>query len=206
MIQKILIALCLLCVVQPAFAAKRGYLGVWFAALPATEKMAQTGVVAKKVFAGSAAQQAGLKEGDIITQIDGILLRDPQTAVSVVAESAAGEEVVLKVIDRTGGGMRQSTVVATLAASPPDGFEAIMWAKPSEKLARTAKIGLMQATNIALKARPGKITNKVLEHEKGGTGLRYSFDIRDKGIIYEVGIDAQTGAILENAREGAHSD
>lgn len=75
-----------------------------------------------------------------------------------------------------------------------------------EKLAKTAKVTMEQATDIALKARPGKITDKELEREKGGTGLRYSFDVRNKGVTYEVGIDAQTGAVLENAPEGAHPD
>jgi predicted metalloprotease with PDZ domain len=93
------------------------------------EKVEQTGVVVKKVFAGRAAQQAGLKPGEIVTQIDGIFVRDPKTAVAVLAESATGERVSLTVIDRTGGGIRQSHVVATLAANPPNGFAAIMTAK-----------------------------------------------------------------------------
>ena len=130
MIQKTLIALCLMCAVQPAFAAGRGYLGVWFAILPATEKVGQTGVVVNKVFAGSAAQQAGLKPGEIVTRIDGVAVRDPKTAVALVAESTAGERISLTVIDRTGGGIRQSNVVATLAANPPGEFAAIMTAKP----------------------------------------------------------------------------
>lgn len=75
-----------------------------------------------------------------------------------------------------------------------------------EKLAKSAKVTLEQATNIALKARPGKITDRELEREKGGSGLRYSFDVRSEGVTYEVGIDAQTGAVLENVREGAHPD
>ena len=75
-----------------------------------------------------------------------------------------------------------------------------------EKLVKTAKVTMEQATDIALKARLGKITDKELEREKGGTGLRYSFDVRKKGVTYEVGIDAQTGAVLENAPEGAHPD
>jgi predicted metalloprotease with PDZ domain len=129
MIKKILIALCLMCVVQPAFAGGRGYLGVWFANLPATEKVVQTGVVVNRVFAGSAAQQAGLKPGEIVTQIDGVFVRDPKTAVALLAENAAGERISLTVIDRTGGGIRQSHVFATLAANPPSEFAAIMTAK-----------------------------------------------------------------------------
>jgi uncharacterized membrane protein YkoI len=72
-----------------------------------------------------------------------------------------------------------------------------------EKLAKTAKVTMKQVTDIALKAQPGKITDKELEREAGGSGLRYSFDVRSKSVTYEVGVDAQTGAVLENGREGA---
>lgn len=133
MIQKILITLCLMCVVQPAFAAGRGYLGVWFANLPATEKAVQSGVVVRRVFDGSAAQQAGLKPGEIVTKIGGMPVRDPQTAVGLLAESTAGERIALTVIDRTGGGIRQSNVIATLAANPPSEFASIMTAKPARR-------------------------------------------------------------------------
>ena len=119
-----------MCIVQPAFAAGRGYLGVWFTALPATEKVVQTGVVVKKVFAGSAAQQAGLKPGQIVTKIGGVFVRDPKTAVALLSENSAGERISLTVIDRTGNGPRQFNIVATLAAIPPSGFAAIMTAKP----------------------------------------------------------------------------
>ena len=39
-----------------------------------------------------------------------------------------------------------------------------------------------------------------------GSGLRYSFDIKHKAKTYEVGVDAQTGAVLENAPEGKNPD
>lgn len=125
MIKKTLIALCLTGAMQPAFAAGRGYLGLWFAALPASEKV-QTGVVVKKVFAGSAAEQAGIKPGEIVTKINGVPVRDPETAVALASENAAGERIRLTVIDSG----RQSNVLATLAADPPDGFAQIMTAKP----------------------------------------------------------------------------
>jgi S1-C subfamily serine protease len=128
--QKTLITVCLMCAVQPAFAAGRGYLGVWFADLPATEEVVQTGVVVNKVFAGSAAQQAGLKPGEIVTRINGVVVRDPKTAVALVAENTAGERISLTVIDRTGSGIRQSNVIATLAANPTGEFAKIMTAKP----------------------------------------------------------------------------
>lgn len=75
-----------------------------------------------------------------------------------------------------------------------------------EKLAGHAKISIEQARFIALKAYPGKITDEELEQEKGGSGLRYSFDIKNGKVTHEVGVDAKTGAVLENSTEGAHPD
>jgi len=75
-----------------------------------------------------------------------------------------------------------------------------------EKLAKDAKISIAEARAIALKAHPGKITDEELERETGGTGLRYSFDIKSGRSTQEVGVDAGTGRVLENAKEGRNSD
>jgi uncharacterized membrane protein YkoI len=69
-----------------------------------------------------------------------------------------------------------------------------------------AKVSITEARAIALKAHPGKITDEELEKEKGGTGLRYSFDIKRGAVTQEVGVDAQTGKVLENKKEGPHPD
>ncbi len=81
-------------------------------------------------------------------------------------------------------------------------------AKPmaGSALAPMAKVALETARTTALKARPGIITDQELEKEAGGSGLRYSFDIKNKGKTYEVGVDAKTGMILENKAEGLHPD
>ena len=73
-------------------------------------------------------------------------------------------------------------------------------------LAGRAHISLADARAIALKARPGRFTDQELEKEAGGSGLRYSFDIKAGGRLYEVGVDAADGRVLENDAEGAHSD
>lgn len=65
---------------------------------------------------------------------------------------------------------------------------------------------MKEAIKIALKARRGKLISKELEREGGGSGLRYSFDIRSHGTTYEVRVDAHTGKILENDREGPDAD
>lgn len=81
-----------------------------------------------------------------------------------------------------------------------------VFAYTGQQLAGEAKISLTEAREIALKAHPGKITDEELEQEKGGSGLRYSFDIRRGKITQEVGVDAKTGKLLENAPEGPNAD
>lgn len=73
-------------------------------------------------------------------------------------------------------------------------------------LAPQAKITLATARATALAARPGTITDQELEKEKGGSGLRYSFDMKSHGKSFEVGVDAKTGKVLENGAEGPNAD
>ncbi|HEY6257101.1 MAG TPA: PepSY domain-containing protein [Xanthobacteraceae bacterium] len=72
-----------------------------------------------------------------------------------------------------------------------------------EELAPAAKITLAEARAIALKAFPGEIAAEELEKERGGSGLRYSFDIKNGAVVHEIGVDAKTGRILENSVERA---
>lgn len=51
-----------------------------------------------------------------------------------------------------------------------------------QNVAKDAKITMKQARSIALKAHPGKITDEELEKETGGSGLRYSFDIKTSSV------------------------
>lgn len=101
--------------------------------------------------------------------------------------------------------MKRFILAAAILAAPIAGQAA---AKPytGHELAKSAHITVEQAQAIALKARPGKVTDKELEKEPGGSGLRYSFDIVADGKIYEVGVDAADGKVLENLAEGKNPD
>ena len=88
------------------------------------------------------------------------------------------------------------TAPIAVAAKPIKGAE----------LAGQASVTLAVARATALKAHPGTVTDEELEKETGGSGLRYSFDIKQGGKVYEVGIDAKTGAVLENKAEGKNPD
>ena len=102
--------------------------------------------------------------------------------------------------------MRVTTTACSLAVAGLLAATAAANAYTGQNLASHARVTMARATQIALHARPGKITDRELESEGGGSGLRYSFDVRASGIVYEVGVDAKTGAVLENDREGAHPD
>ena len=74
-----------------------------------------------------------------------------------------------------------------------------------QKYAKDAAITMEQASQIALQAVPGaSITDRELEREKGGSGLRYSFDLKTPQGEREVGVDASTGKVLEDSVEGAN--
>jgi uncharacterized membrane protein YkoI len=82
------------------------------------------------------------------------------------------------------------------------------FAYTGENLAKDAKVSMQDAQTIALAAQPGTIVDSELENEDGGTGLRYSFDIKPAAGsgTHEVGVDAKTGKLLENSVEGANPD
>nr|WP_294814842.1 PepSY domain-containing protein [uncultured Sphingomonas sp.] len=81
-------------------------------------------------------------------------------------------------------------------------ISAILLATPAgavPQAAPKAKLTMAQARAIALKTAPGKVAKA--EYEKEDGGWRYSFDIRQGSRIHEIGIDAHSGKIVENAFE-----
>ena len=97
--------------------------------------------------------------------------------------------------------MRKSTMIilALLTASAA-------FAYTGSEMAKKANITMSEAQKIALGAFKGKIIDQELEKEPGGSGLRYSFVIKEGKIAHEVGVDAKDGKILENIVEGPNAD
>ena len=94
-----------------------------------------------------------------------------------------------------------SAAVAAMAMGAVPTFAA------SHGVVQQAKITMPEARQIALKAQPGgKIVHEELEKEGGGSGLRYSFDVKQGSKTIEVGVDAVTGKVLENAAESASQE
>jgi uncharacterized membrane protein YkoI len=102
--------------------------------------------------------------------------------------------------------MTRFTLSAMLGATMLMATAPLALAYDGQAMAGSAKVSMSQAESIAHKTQPGKITARELEKENGGSGLRYSFDIKTASGTHEVGVDAETGKVLENSVEGAHAD
>jgi uncharacterized membrane protein YkoI len=76
--------------------------------------------------------------------------------------------------------------------------------------AQQPTISVDEARGIALRAFSGIAGDAKLEPQKGGSGLRYSFDVRqhshEDGTVWEeVDVDANTGKVIETKPEpGPH--
>jgi uncharacterized membrane protein YkoI len=105
----------------------------------------------------------------------------------------------MKATASRGVGLFSLTVLVLATAGPAAAYT-------GQEFAGKARITMEQARAIALKAHPGRITDEELEREGGGSGLRYSFDIKNGAVTAEVGVDARTGRVLENKREGRNPD
>lgn len=103
------------------------------------------------------------------------------------------------------GGAAMTAHAAATAANPQTQAKVAQAASPANLKAQ-AKVSMKHAREIALKAYPGKIVKEELEQESGGSGLRYSFDVKSGNATHEVGVDAKTGKVLENSVEGADND
>lgn len=99
---------------------RRGQLGITVLKIPSEEatRMGVTqgpGVVVYQVQPGSAADRAGLRQGDVITALNGQEVNDPNTFRNQIAGTSPGSEVTLTV--RRGG--QEQQVRATLGEFTP---------------------------------------------------------------------------------------
>ena len=99
--------------------------------------------------------------------------------------------------------MSAACIIASLTCLLP---MMVAQAYSGQQYAHEARVSLAQARAIALKAFSGQIVKEELEKEAGGSGLRYSFDIRGHQAVHEVGVDAKTGKLLENSDDPHDKD
>lgn len=90
---------------------------------------------------------------------------------------------------------RLMIAATTIAALSTPAFAATPQHKP--------RLTMAEARVIALKRAPGTIADAEYEREKGA--WRYSFDIRQGKRIHEIGVDGDTGRIVEDSYENPKS-
>jgi serine protease Do len=105
----------------------RGYLGV--SIQPLTPELAKefdlpdesSGALVGEVTSKSAAAKAGIKDGDVIVELNGKKVTDPRSLRLLVAQGLPGTKVTLKVLRSEGGHKpAEKTLSATLAELPEE--------------------------------------------------------------------------------------
>ena len=100
--------------------ANRGSLGITATTVPSSVTEAYgipTGVYVSDVTAGSAAESAGLRRGDVITAVDGRNVTDVSGLQDLLQYYSAGQTVTLTVQSITSGSYAEKTVSLTLEGS-----------------------------------------------------------------------------------------
>ncbi len=118
----------------------------------------------------------------------------PHRATAVLALIATGGLASCNTVQGLGEDMRQGGIAISNAASRTQ--ENISAPPPSAQAPGT-HISMDRARTLALAARAGEITDGQLVRAPDGAA-RYAFTVRSTDGAYAVGIDAQTGAVLEN--------
>ncbi len=169
---------------------QRGYLGVTIRGVTALDAQRQGlerigGVVVDEVFSDGSAARAGLREGDIVLQVDGEAVDATSQFQSAIALRRPGETVTLSIWRR--GSVRD--IEADLIGRDDDIFRA--WA---------AESGMRQPPPRSQPAPRGQAPQpeqRLFEPEPWGVGLR---DLTDDD-RYRFGVDA--GAYVVYVRPGA---
>ena len=102
---------------------KQGYMGIKPADV--TEEARQiynipAGAFVYEVISGSAAEDAGLKKGDIITKMDSVIISSKDDLFDRMNYYAAGDQVVLTIQRAEGGEYVEQEITVTLAEKPED--------------------------------------------------------------------------------------
>jgi serine protease Do len=107
---------------------RRGYLGI--SIQPLTPELAKefglpdesSGVLVGGVTPGGSAAKAGVRDGDVVVEINGTRVRDMRNLQLLVAQAAPGSKINLKLLRSEGRGRKavEKTIAATLAELPAE--------------------------------------------------------------------------------------
>jgi serine protease Do len=166
-------------------AVKRGMIGVSFADLSETDKSAglntdkTNGLYITGVMPNSAGEAAGLKEGDIITKVEGNTVYESSDLQEHVARLAPGDKINLTV----SRGGSEKNIAVTLKAEPA----------PEPRTAVVSKSASELYNKLGASFMPLTAGQKSKFHVNGGVVVT---QVREGGIIDEA--ELPTGTVITN--------
>ncbi len=139
----------------------RGFLGIF--PQPLTMDLAKafhlpddsSGVMVGEVEPNTPADKAGLKNGDVIVEINGKKMTDPRTLVLFISQTAPGSRVTLRILrTEPGKAPMEKTLAASLTEKPEEG-EASRLRNPQPDRSHTSIDGLdgVEVTDIDTRTR-----------------------------------------------------
>lgn len=143
------------------------------------------GIVITNIYDGGPSDKAGLKRGDVITEVDGLKIKEIKELQNIISTKFAGETITLKIYREDSQKILSVTLeepptkIAQIATSPLSGIKGLNVTEIPESLKR----------NIP-KSLKGVLVSKV-EEDSPALGI-----LRDGDIIIEVNKKA-----IENLRE-----
>ncbi len=177
--------------VPNALATGGPYLGVEFQmitpALAASEGITgTTGAFVRSVVADSPAAQAGLKEGDVITAVNGQAVDQQTDLRSRVADFKSGDEITLTIVTGTPNGpIDQHDVKVTLGERPSD-----------EQFNSQLPDGFPQIPGFQLPFGNDEQSPPQATPMPGGPYLGVEFEMLTPDLAASEGITGTTGAIV----------
>jgi serine protease Do len=125
---------------------RRAFLGIEYDSAPMSlienEELPKGSVIVRTVEDGTAAAEAGLQSGDVITSVDGESLRETLQIANLIASKAPGDEVSLNVLKRSGD---EETITVTLGARD-SGMTASADQPSSDEMMEELGIGVQNVT------------------------------------------------------------
>lgn len=166
----------------------RGYMGVTIQ--PVTEELAQSfglkqvkGALVNDVIKGGPADKAGIRQGDVITALNGSEVRDPSHLQRLVAEAGVGKVVKVSVF-RDGKALELSIALSSADSAP-------------KKQAREERGGSRQGGEADL-------LGLIVENAEQGEGVVVVDEVRG-GIAAEAGIKRGDVIVSINQRKTANT-
>lgn len=125
---------------------RRAFLGIEYDSAPMSlienEELPKGSVIVRTVEDGTAAAEAGLQSGDVITAVDGQSLQETLQIANLIASKAPGDEVSLNVLKRSGN---KETITVTLG-SRDSGMTASADQPSSDEMMKELGIGVQNVT------------------------------------------------------------